>query len=102
MIPKLCRFLGMAPVPVDWKGIDELFPLLEKLRADGAVIMLKWDGEHGSGGDQGPYTALITGRVLSGEFFRADRASIEEALAEVIVAYASARWGFTPQTESKK
>ncbi len=95
-MPRLARFLSLSPMPADWKGVDELMPILEKLRADGAVVMMKLDGEHARGSSQGPYTALITGQVLAGEFFRSDQPTLEQALAEVIVGYANARWGFDP------
>ncbi len=95
-MPRLARFLSLPPMAVDWKGIDEIMPILEKLRADGAVVMMKLDGEYTAGSDQGPYTALITGQVLAGEFFRSDQPKIEQALAEVIIEYAKARWGFDP------
>ncbi|GJM24725.1 MAG: hypothetical protein DHS20C16_11400 [Phycisphaerae bacterium] len=95
-MPRLARFLSLPPMPADWKGVDDLMPILEKLRADGAVVMMKLDGEHRAGSDQGPYTALITGQVLAGEFFRSDQPTIEQALSEVITAYAKSRWGFDP------
>lgn len=98
-VPRLARFLGLSPLPADWKGIDDLMPILEKLRGDGAVVMLKLDGEHESGSEEGPYTALITGQVLAGEFFRSDHPTMEQALAEVIVAYAISRWGFDPESK---
>ena len=95
-IPKLARFLNLPPMAMDWKGVDELMPMLEKLRAEGAVVMFKLDGEHQPGSNQGPYTALATGEVLAGKYFRADRPTPEEALAAVIIAYAKERWGFDP------
>ena len=95
-MPRLARFLSLAPMAADWKGVDELMPILEKLRADGAIVMMKLDGEHAVGSDEGPYTALITGQVLRGEFFRSDQPTMEQALSEVIIAYAKSRWGFDP------
>jgi hypothetical protein len=95
-MPRLARFLSLAPMPADWKGVDELMPILERLRADGAIVMMKLDGEHRTGNDQGPYTALITGQVLAGEFFRSDQPTMEQALSEVVIAYAKSRWGFDP------
>ena len=98
-IPRLARFLSLAPMPADWKGVDDLMPILERLRADGAVVMMKLDGERTAGSDQGPYTALITGQVLAGEFFRSDQPTMEQALSEVVIAYAKSRWGFDPDAK---
>ena len=74
--------------------LDWFRPILERIRQDGAVVILKWDGERGPS-DDGPYTALISGKALPDEFIRTDAFSLEEALSYVIVEYAKRCWGFS-------
>jgi hypothetical protein len=71
--------------------LDWFRPILERIRQEGAVVILKWDGERGPS-DKGPYTALISGKALPGEFIRTDAVSLEDALSYVIVEYARRCW----------
>jgi hypothetical protein len=71
--------------------VDAVVPLLERIRADGAVVVFKLDGERKTD----PYTAVISGPPLQGASLRVDTPTLEEALARVIVFYAQKRWGFT-------
>jgi hypothetical protein len=84
--------LGLEPIPEDWSGVDPVLPLLERMRQEGAVVVVKWDGERTAPGDSGPYTVLVSGARLEGEPLRADTHSLEEALARVIFAYALRYW----------
>jgi hypothetical protein len=68
------------------KALDSFWPFLERMRADGAVVVLKLDGERGPN-DNGPYTAMVSGPPLRGEHFRTDAHTPEDALAYVIVSY---------------
>lgn len=68
-------------------------PLLEKMRSEGAVVLIKWDGERGKG-DSGPYTAVVSSKALKEQFYRTDAASMEDALAYIIVNYAREMWNF--------
>jgi hypothetical protein len=72
-------------------SLDQYLPIIEKMRMEGAVVLLKWDGERGVG-DNGPYTVLITGAVLQGDFFRTDSHSLTEALIAGIAFYARKMW----------
>jgi hypothetical protein len=84
--------LGLEPIPEDWSGLDPVLPLLERMRQEGAVVLVKWDGERTAPGDSGPYTVLVSGARLAGEPLRADTHSLEEALARVIFGYALRYW----------
>lgn len=91
-VQAIASALGLPPAPADWTGCDAVLPLLERMRADGAVVVVKLDGERTQPGDNGPYTVLASGRPLAGDFLRTDADSLEDALAYVIVEYAKRCW----------
>lgn len=93
LLSNLAKRLGCLSFPEERAGLDVYLPLLEKIRQDGAVIVLKFDGERIHIEDSGPYTAVISGQILKGEYFRIDAHSLEEALDYVIVNYACHQWG---------
>ena len=72
-------------------GLDQFLPIIEKIRLEGAVVLLKWDGEREVGNNR-PYTALVSGNVLQGDFFRTDAESMKEALTYIIANYARQKW----------
>ncbi len=82
------------PTIDEGSGIEALLPYLELMRGEGAVIVLKLDGQRGLA-DSPPYTAVVSGGKLGDDFFRTDAASLVEAAAYVIVNYARACWGFS-------
>ncbi|WP_083682439.1 hypothetical protein [Archangium sp. Cb G35] len=92
VITTLFPKLGLEPIPEDWSGVDPVLPLLERMRQEGAVVLVKWDGERTAPGDSGPYSVLVSGARLAGELLRADTHSLEEALARVIFEYALRYW----------
>ena len=83
--------LGLPALPEDWTGCDAVWPLLERMREEGAVVLVKLDGERGPG-DNGAYTVLASGGGLDGDFVRIDSAVLEEGLATVILGYAEKCW----------
>lgn len=91
-VPALAARLGLPTVPVDWVGCDSVWPLLERMREEGAVVLVKLDGERTQPGDNGPYTVLASGKPLGGDFIRIDAASLEDGLAHVILEYARKCW----------
>jgi hypothetical protein len=93
-VTKLAESMGIISFQEELTGLDAFLPLLEKMRLEGAIILLKLDGERGKG-DTGPYTALVSGKMLNGDFFRIDADSMENALAYVVVHYARHQWNFT-------
>jgi|GEM_PF-7067171 len=64
-------------------GVDDLLPIIDRLRTRGFVIMLKWDGGRGAG-DSGPYDFLLSGHadsgVDSGRSVRTNHHSLEQAI----------------------
>lgn len=85
--------LGMPTID-ERSGIDALLPYLELMRGEGAVVVLKLDGQRGPA-DSPPYTAVVSGGKLGEDFFRTDASTLVEAAAYVIVNYARTCWGFS-------
>lgn len=83
-------------VPPDWHGVDAVWSLLEKMRGEGAIVIVKLDGERRAPDDTGPYTVLASGAPLGGDAIRIDARTIEEALIYLICRYASRVWGIPP------
>jgi hypothetical protein len=93
-MPRLAKELGMDLLRGVY-NIDEYLPYFERMRAEGAVVLLKIDGPRGPG-DNGPYTAMVKGGRLGEEvFFRIDSRVFVEAAAYITVEYARACWKFT-------
>jgi len=82
---------GIEIMP-DWNGLDAVMPLLEKMRSERAVVILKFDGERVGDEDNGPYTAMVQGGLLGDYFPRTDSHSIEEAVSYIIIEYAKNCW----------
>lgn len=92
LMPAVARHLGLAEIAEDWSGVDAVLPLLERMRADGAMAFIKLDGGRTGPADGGQYTILVSGGPLNGEFLRADTETLEDGLARVIVGYARKCW----------
>lgn len=86
-----CAFekLEMTRPHDGWSGVDALLPLLERMRAEGTVVLLKLDGER----KHHPYTVVASGVRLGEDFFRTDSASLEEGLAQLVAWYGARFWG---------
>jgi hypothetical protein len=62
------------------------------MRAGGAIVIIKLDGERSGPEDAGPYTLVISGAPLGGTTVRLDCAVLEEGLEQVICEYARRVW----------
>ncbi len=71
----------------NWSGVDAVLPILDQIRKDGAVVLIKMDGERTAPGDSGQYTCLISGMALDTDFIRADTETLEDGLARILCAY---------------
>lgn len=94
LLPQVARHIDAPSIDEDWQGIDAVMPLLERMRQEGAVVIIKLDGERGPQ-DNGPYTFVVSSphQAKSGPL-RTDSHSLESGLAYVVVNYARQRWGF--------
>jgi hypothetical protein len=79
-------------IPQNWSGCDAVWPLIERMQFDGAVVLIKLDGERTSDEDNGPYTVVVSGKSLE-DSIRIDTFSIDAGLAFVITEYARQVWG---------
>lgn len=86
--------LGAATIAADWQGVDAVLPIIEAMRKEGAVVLLKFDGARVDS-EAGPYTVLVSGGPLGDEFFRVDCQVLEDGLAKVITSYARRCWGYS-------
>ena len=86
--PRVVTLAGAMDVSLKkTRRLEDLLTIVEALRTKGYVIVLKWDGERNpEAGDNGPFTAVITGGDLrlSGDFFRKDDDTLEQALENVL------------------
>ncbi|PQO46758.1 hypothetical protein [Blastopirellula marina] len=87
-VADLALRIGVTAIDADWTGCDAVWPILERIRSEGAVVVIKLDGERRSR----KYTVVISGEPLGEDFFRTDTASLEEGLAAGILFYAERRW----------
>ena len=94
----VCRIARKLSIEIEpfWKGVGPVWPLLERMRSEGAVVLIKLDGERVQPSDTGPYTALVFGNPLQDERIRTDAETIESALSYVIVEYARRVWAPHP------
>lgn len=72
-----------------WSGVDAVLPLLERMRREGAVVLLKLDGER----DVRPYTVVASRPDSEHDTFRLDTSTLDEGLAQVIAWYGVRFWG---------
>lgn len=76
----------------DWKVWEGLWPALEAMADEGAIIVVKLDG--GRTCDEFPkrYTVIVSGGRLGDAFYREDTSDLEGALCEAVIFYAEKVW----------
>ncbi len=82
----------MGTVRPDWKGCDAVWEALEEMANEGAVVVVKIDGQRNGDADNGRYTVVVSGGPLGEDFFRTDAGVLEEALAKAILYYSQKCW----------
>ncbi len=92
-VPEVAQHLGLPPVAVDWSGYDAVSPILEEMRREGAIVLLKLDGGRGERAKR-PYTTFASSASLGEDPIRIDARTVEDALAHMIVEYAMRCWDF--------
>ncbi|WP_113672700.1 hypothetical protein [Vallitalea guaymasensis] len=77
------------------KGIDYFLPIIQEIRKDSSVVIIKFDGER----EENIYTVLASGKNLGNEeAIRLDTSDLEGGLAYVCVEYAKIAWGWEETT----
>lgn len=93
LIPIFEKKLGLNNISVmNIDSIDYFLPFIEKMKNEGAVVVIKFDGERTKIDDSGSYTVLVSGQVLNGDFIRTDSDSLKSALVYVIGNYGEKFW----------
>lgn len=90
-LTQIVRHLGQEP-PLSWRGCDAFLEILEQMRREGTVVVIKIDGQRLSQSDMEPYTVVISGGGLGEGFSQHTGSSIEEALAAAVLEYAQKAW----------
>nr|WP_312230743.1 hypothetical protein [Pseudomonas sp.] len=63
-------------------SLDELIPEIEQIRSEGAIVLLKWDGERVS-----KHCTVVVTRQSTDWVWRKDTNNITDALLEAIADY---------------
>ncbi len=92
-LTQVARHLGQEP-PASWRGCDAFLALLEQMRREGAVVVIKLDGQRTTHSDMKPYTVVISGGGVGEGFTQRHGGSMEEALAGAVLDYAQEAWSF--------
>ena len=92
LIPKIAEKLKLDNIPIDWSGVDFLLPIIEKIKEDGAIFIIKFDGERSNINDNGAYSVLIFGKPLGDLSINTDAETLDEGLTFVICKYAQTVW----------
>ncbi|CAM3908390.1 hypothetical protein VA7868_01128 [Vibrio aerogenes CECT 7868] len=93
-IPQIASHFSMNIIPDDWSGIDAVLPIIERIKCDGAVFIIKIDGERGDD-DNGPYSILVFGKPLGELCISTDAHNLDDGLTYVIGTYANHVWGIS-------
>ena len=75
-----------------WDGVDDFLPLLEQMREEGAVVVLKLDGQRTGPDDAPPYTVVVSRGGLGDDYVSVEAHSAPEALARATLEYAERAW----------
>ncbi len=91
-IARIAARVAGIDIADDWTGVDPVLPLIERMRRDGAVVVLKWDGERDPNAGELPVTAIVQAGPLGDDFVRTEAGIVDDALCEVIGEYAEHAW----------
>jgi hypothetical protein len=91
-VAAVLKRLGLVQLPDDWRGCGAVWEVLELMATEGAVVVIKIDGERTGSEDNGKYTVIVTGSPLKGEPFRLDTSDLEVGLGKAILHYAQKCW----------
>jgi hypothetical protein len=61
-IAKIAIEFSSQAIPDNWIGIDAVLPLIERIREDGSIFIVKFDGERTRDSESGPFLVVIFGR----------------------------------------
>jgi hypothetical protein len=76
----------------DWKIWEALWPAIETMVDEGAVLVVKVDGGRTTDDLLKRYTVVLSGGKLGDDFFREDAVNLEDVLCNAVVFYAEKVW----------
>jgi hypothetical protein len=76
----------------DWKVWEGLWPALEAMVDEGAIIVVKLDGNRAQDELPKRYTVVLSGGRLGEEFYHKDTSDLEGALCEAVIFYTERVW----------
>lgn len=91
-VVEVAKRLGLPLVQAGWTGCDSVWPILEQMANEGAVVVVKIDGQRTNRDHNGKYTVVLSGEPLKEDFFHVDTATLEEGIARAIFFYAEHCW----------
>ena len=95
-VASIAQYMKLGQPPSEWKGVDAVWALLERMKRDGAVVLIKLDGQRTKADDTSQYTVVVSGPPLGERLIRTDATTIEEALCHAIGNYAESVWEVGP------
>jgi len=87
---KAVERFGLSVGP-DWCGLDPVLPIIDAIRGEGAVVILKFDGERGPD-DNGQFTVVASSGPLGADYLRCEGPDLQRCLERVIGRYYDAVW----------
>jgi hypothetical protein len=82
-------------IPDEGIGLSTVLILLEEIRSDGAIVVIKLDGTPQA---SQPYVVIVTSGPLHEDHVKSAAPDLEQALASAIVNYARRCWQVQPST----
>ena len=92
LIQQVARARGIN-LPDEWSGLSSVLPLLEEIRSDGAIVVIKLDGTPQA---SQPYVVIVTSGPLHEDYVKSAAPDLEQALGSAIVNYARRCWQVEP------
>lgn len=94
LVVEMANDLGIKMSKDNLKGIDCFLPLLNRMKEDASVVIIKIDGER----EEDIYTLLISGNKLGqGVLIRSETFDLEGGLSYICIEYAKKVWGWNPK-----
>jgi hypothetical protein len=96
-LDRIAKRCGVS-LPDGWHGCDQVWPIVDRIRDDGGVFVIKVDGQR-SGPNACPYSVIVSGGGLYGDYVSTESEVLEVGLAKAIVGYATKAWGHLDDDE---
>src|SRR6516225_2630072 len=92
LIEQVAKSRGID-IPDEGTGLSSVLPLLEAIRSDGAIVVIKLDGTPQA---PQPYVVIVSSGPLHEDYVKSTAPDLEQALSSAIVNYARRCWQGQP------